>query len=521
MKARTASHLAILLLLSAGFAWTQEEPERSMEGSLGTVTIDGKLWNQFAFRPVMPIWKLGVALDVVLYVDSQGNIHRDEWDFSTANAIKNTIIDKIYYVRYGHPADPIYVRVGALDRVTLGYGILVAGYSNAIQYPQVRKVGLELNVKMGRYSIEGFVNDFKENVGLFGARIHVPVPGGFHVGLSLVVDRNQYLGLKDTDGDGRPDLVDDFPDAKDEFLDTDGDGIPDGEDWDLDGDGITDTLDSRIPGWSGNPLFLDKDIKKKRNPVNVKEESDAFVGVALDVGYPLVSKENISVAVYAEIAKLLGKTRDPVEDSNVSTGMGIVPLGLLTGFGPVRFNLEYRIVPGEGRFDFWYWDHSYDVERATFRQNQEGEIIVLTKESKLGTFGRQKGFYGMLGFDLGSLLTLVSEYQNLRGDVWVPELEKFEERQNQTFRSSLSLKRGISRLKGASLFYHQRNVPNPFEFEFTESTVMGYRVGLEVAGGLTLNYVNRRTFSDLNGDGDVGDPGEAINITTIETTFSF
>ena len=76
-------------------------------GAVGSVTIDGKVWNQIAMRPIIPFGKWGVALDLVIYFDAQGNIHSDEWDFSSGNAIKNTLIDKIYYIRYGFPGDPM------------------------------------------------------------------------------------------------------------------------------------------------------------------------------------------------------------------------------------------------------------------------------------------------------------------------------------------------------------------------------------------------------------------------------
>ncbi len=111
------------------------------KAAVGAVTIDGKVWNQIAMRPVIPIGKWGVALDLVIYFDAEGNIHSDEWDFSSTNAIKNTLIDKIYYIRYGYPGDRIYGKIGALDRVDLGYGILVSGYTNTMLYPQERKTG--------------------------------------------------------------------------------------------------------------------------------------------------------------------------------------------------------------------------------------------------------------------------------------------------------------------------------------------------------------------------------------------
>ena len=116
------------------------------QGAVGSVTIDGKVWNQIAMRPVIPIGKWGVALDLVVYFDAHGNIHSDEWDFSSGRAIKNTLIDKIYYIRYGFPGDPIYGKIGAIDRVDLGYGILVNGYSNNMLYPQERKIGLNFEL---------------------------------------------------------------------------------------------------------------------------------------------------------------------------------------------------------------------------------------------------------------------------------------------------------------------------------------------------------------------------------------
>ena len=45
---------------------------------------------------------------------------------------------------------------------------------------------------------------------------------------------------RDSDGDGYPDYLDDFPDDPTEWLDTDGDGIGNNADTDDDGDGLTD-----------------------------------------------------------------------------------------------------------------------------------------------------------------------------------------------------------------------------------------------------------------------------------------
>ena len=117
-----------------------------MQGAFGAVTIDGKIWNQVALRPIIPIGKVSVALDIVFYIDQNGNIHDDEWDFSDGKKSKNSIIDKIYYIRYGKKWDPFYFQVGALDNVTLGKGILVNRFTNTILDPQMRKLGLDFNI---------------------------------------------------------------------------------------------------------------------------------------------------------------------------------------------------------------------------------------------------------------------------------------------------------------------------------------------------------------------------------------
>ena len=93
----------IIALITSRFIIAQPEEidldnknsNTSVQGAFGAVTIDGKIWNQIALRPVMPFGKLSVAFDMVLYIDQDGNIHDDDWDFSSGEKVKNTIIDKI------------------------------------------------------------------------------------------------------------------------------------------------------------------------------------------------------------------------------------------------------------------------------------------------------------------------------------------------------------------------------------------------------------------------------------------
>ena len=496
---------------------------KSLQGAFGAVTIDGKIWNQLALRPTLPFGNLSVAFDVVLYIDQNGNIYDEGWDFSSGEKIKNTLIDKIYYVRYKNSWDRNYFRIGALDNISLGYGILLNNYSNTLLYPQVRKVGIDFKSHVFGVNVHGFTNDFKENLGLTGLRFSAPVPYGFNVGVSWVGDRNQYLGLRDRDSDGRPDLVDDFPLDKLYWLDTDGDGLADNMDneWDIDGDGITDTLDSRIDGWElDTVIVLDNSIFTKAEPININEEFESFHAFALDAGIPILNEGPIKINFYAQLAALLGKTINPKSEEKEDAGYGLIPLGLGAKLGLARFNFEFRMVP-EGNFEFGYFDRSYEIERATFELGDDDRGNIITKSKKLGLYGPQNGFYSSLLLNLGSLFDAKMAFQSLTGEMYNEQKGVFEDSDNQSFTSIVKLKKSISKIETANWFYQQRNVPNPFDFEYSESTITGYNVGLNLGNGMILSYVFRRTFKDLNGDGDVKDDGEMINMTGVETSFSF
>ncbi len=497
--------------------------QKSLEGAFGAVTIDGKIWNQIALRPIIPFGKLSVAFDLVLYIDQDGNIHDDDWNFSSGNDVKNTLVDKIYYVRYGNKWQKNYFQIGALNNVIMGYGILLNNYSNTLLYPQDRKVGMEFKSYLFGVNIHGFTNDFKENFGLTGFRASAPVSYNFNLGFSWVGDRNQYLGLKDTDNDGAPDLVDDFPNNKKWQVDTDGDGLADDEEeeWDIDGDGITDTLSNKIPGWNLDTIvILDTSIIRKPNPININKEKESFNAFAVDIGFPIYSESGVNINAYSQYAALLGKTTDPINDKEIDAGYGIIPFGISARLGIAKLNFEFRMVPN-GNFEFGYFDRSYEIERAIFQSINGNQGKIVTKAKKLGTYGKQNGFFASLNLDLGSLVDARLSFQNLNGQQYDSVENKFETETNKSFTTILGLKKSISKIQKATWFYQQRNVPNPFEFEYSESTIMGYNIGLNLGNGMLLTYVFRRTFNDLNGDGDVSDSGEMNNMTSIETSFTF
>ena len=93
----------------------------------------------------------------------------------------------------------------------------------------------------------------------------------------------------------------------------------------------------------------------------------------------------------------------------------------------------------KGNFEFGYFNRSYKIERATFQSISGNQGTIITKASKLGTYGKQDGFYSSLNINLGSLFDVGMAFQNLKGEQYNAEINDFEEASNQSFTAILKL----------------------------------------------------------------------------------
>ena len=485
----------------------EEVPEPEEEGpfnlgaGLGSVTIDGVIYNQLALRPEIKFGKLGVGLDLVMYIDPQGNIRKDEWDEPT------DFFDKILYVSWGAKGDPFFVRYGTLENMTLGYGGLIYGYSNTMEFPEVRRIGLNGGMKFGKFGTELFVANFKDfgrGGGLLGGRITFNPIAKLTLGANIVTDINQYSGLKDFDEDGVPDLLDDFPEEGDYAVDTDGDGIADEIDPDRDGDGYTDnSQDSSIVNNDIDGTVL------KPHPFDIDEvDARRVLGFSVDAGYPVFSSDMFSINLYAE-----GNVLQFADDKS---GIGLVPFGAnATLFKFINLSFEYRMDS-----DYYaprFFDQAYDLDRVAISLNADSSLSVTTKDQNLDiSEGQRVGYYGAASFGLFNLVSASASYTDMssdKGDTL------------RSFTAALVLNtENIPKISQAYAYYQRNNDDNPFDFANpSPNTILGYRVGYEVSKGVSLVWDYRRLHADLDGDGIISEDveGEIINIMNIETVFDF
>ncbi len=489
---------------------------------LGSVTLDGIVYYQIALRPEFSIGKVGVGLDLVGYMDGQGNFRKDEWDEPS------DYLDKIYYLRYGTDRDRFFFQIGGMPQIQYGFGGLMNNYSNLTEYPQVRRVGFEIGGRItDKVTLRGFSANLKEfgyRGGLVGLRGTYQPSRVFPLtfGVNLVADLNQYGGLKDKDGDLRPDIVDDFPDDAAYWLDSDGDGWADNNDsleFDIDGDGFTDNS----PDPTNQPNNDIDGIDRKSEPFNLAVNQRSIVGLSADVSFPLLSRKSLNLMAYTEVSFL--KYQDTLDaergDSLVSrdVGFGVVGPGIRARmFNFLTVSLEYRY--SSSLYQPGFFNTTYDYERARFERDIDTDsTIVETKEQATFTNAYPlSGYYGSASMNLFNLVTFEAAYQAM-----APAVAGSDTLQSNSFIANLAFNTDpIPKISEARAYYFRTNDANPLDFANPSSnTTWGYRIGYQLAPSVTLLYNLQESYRDLDGNGRIEGDDERIRILSIETAFSF
>ena len=482
---------------------------------IGSATLDGTLYNQLALRPEINIAGIGIGLDLVVYMDNEGNVREDEWDFKND---PDLIYDKILYIRYGEKSSPVWVKYGSIENMTLGQGGLMQGYSNMMEFPTVRRVGINTGFNVGPIGGEVFlsnIKDFSRGGTIMGLRAQYRVSDALPItiGLNYISDANMFSSMKDKDGDSFPDIFDDFPSDSSLWNDTDGDGWPDpghGEsvsdslvDIDADGDNLVDTVDDTIA--------------LKARPFSVNDNKASVSAWSLDISYPVLSGDILSLSVYAEFNSLSFPEIATISDNSDTLfyrpkrfGTGLTVPGLRsTLFGLLNISLEYRSV--KGSYVPQFFDQAYDLNRVV-SISQGNETIIRTKDmsifSDYDDSWSSNGLFGSANMNLFNLVNFSASYASMAADTV----------EYNSFNSVLTLNTdNIPKLSTATAFYRRNNDKKPFDFKNpSENTILGYRVGYEMSKGVSLIWEYSEFYRD-NGTGKL----EPVKQTKVETAFSF
>ena len=345
---------------------------------IGAVTLDDngtpRTFAKAIVQPRFTLGKLKVALYLpIIYRDDlfdpgswyhpQGN---DEWSFGTDQEGWDRIaldaaLDlflKIRYVEYGEQRDPFFLKIGNIEGVNLGHGLIMRDYRNDTEFPSVRRIGLNLGGDGEKGGFELLVNDLADPQ-ILATRLYTR-PGGRAFPLALGFSAAADLGP---------------------------------------GQSFTDYPDFTY-GDYGRPVFLN---------------------AGLDLELPIVDRDALSIVLYTDAAAMLPYFRDPVAAAGIEEGFAFDAIwdadnsrprnyGLSAGvLGNVLFldyRLEYRY--NNGIFRTGFYDAFYDRLRAGYAQNL---VAYLDNVDDPGYSVDRMGIYGEAGFTLGKLLSFKAGYE--------------------------------------------------------------------------------------------------------------
>lgn len=471
---RTVLALACMLLAAPVSHAQLTAPKRvTVQASYGTMVVDGVNWQRFSFRPDIPFGKFGIGFDLELFMDNDGKISDEGWDFSNSNQTWKTLTRKIHYIRYGLPEDPLYFRGGALEDVTLGYGLIMDEYRNTLTYPADKKLGLEFGISdVGTFGIDihamvNSIGDFRNDGAVAGLRVGFkpfrpsgqPFLGRLTVGGTFVRDINQFAGLNDSDGDGYPDFQDGFPHDKRHWADSDGDGFGDDIDIDIDGDNILDTRDSDIAA---------------QEYINIRERKNGISVFGFDLGIPLVDGP-VQLDLYGQYAGI------HTGDKGMNGGWGIGAPGLQLRFPNFKGQIEYRHF--SGYFLPGYFNNLYEFERVRL----VGTTPV-TKESML-VDEALNGVFGRIGYSFFGIATATAGYQYMTGD------RSFQDLTGHAVIEQRLLDI-IPKISLAEAYFYNRYAPSSSNlFKKSSNMLYGTRIGIELTPGLMVVWDTHYTFT--------------------------
>ncbi len=490
--------IIFLLVFGFFFAKAQENDSTSAKvgGVIGAVTADGQNYQQIGFRADIPIWKLGLGVDIQLLIDAKGNIRKADWDEW------QDYLDKLYYIRWGHRNEPLYIKVGGLDYSYIGYSNIINGYSNMIQYPSVKRYGGEVSFYIPKsesgnkwFGAELFANNFKEMFRdkasmLFGARVFYCPVGKLEIGATFASDLNEYNGLNDNDDDGFPNEIDFYPDDKN----------------------LVTEYEYYLKKSNNDTDFVDKSVNfglcdgTKRNQLtkygDLTSVSRAY---GFDIGYPIITSGFLKCDVYGHWTQLAGK--DSVY------GWGMAPgFRFKIGENFLTLTAEYR--RSQKYFVFGFYNQTYELERAKFIRNVDGKLVAQTKQETLKFINSEmNGFYVGATCNFFGFVTATANYQDLIGD---GNLHSRSLKGEIVLGESLKKIIPFGDVRG---YYIQNNVQDFQEWK-TSSTLLGYKVGYNFKGAM-IGMDFRYTFQDLDGNGKIRGDNETIRTISFNTSISF
>jgi hypothetical protein len=460
-------------------------PGITWEISASSVTVGSEQWTRLAFSPDIPIWKFGIGLDVEMFLNARGDFSNKAWNFDRDNWLES-VTRKIKYLRFGYENEPVFVKVGGLSNVTLGYGFVVDRFTNMLHYPDEKLLGLQFylnNISPVGITLQTMVPDlleFKYKGGIAAARLalcpvkpaNIPILSNVSIGATYAVDRNEYAPARLWASTGDP-------------RDRNNNGVFDVAYWRSKySAAIVDTLITHG----------DADTSKFTIDTTYRDSLSQYALFCGDIGIPLIKTDFLGLDLYGQAAVVA----DTATFKQDRTGWGIGAPGVALRVGPVNADVEYRHVRGKflpGYFGPYYFDERLERYPVVESKSQSVENRNLD------------GVFGELGFNIVNFVLINGSYQYLAG-----KNNQKDQRLELSGGLGDALLKRIPKISKAEVYLDKRDIGSTVMgldstgsvrydafFDLTPSFYYGYRIGVAITQGASLIWDARFGYQwDMN-----------------------
>lgn len=348
---------------------------------LGSVTIDGVTYGKVVGQPTFALgrWNFGLYLPVIY----QSNIFdpsdwyrpagNDEWSFGTDQedtqaAVLDAIADTALKFRFiefndrdaflrGADDASLFFKLGNLNNLSLGYGIVMQDFANDTDFPAVRRVGINVGLQGERFGFEALTNSFGDPE-VLGLRLFLG--RGFSIGAGAAVDLFPASALPSTEA------------AFADYI-------------------------------AADPIFVNPAADISLSILRNAEALNATLFGQAATLVPVLRNAfgDVPAGPFVGAGGLSGDFTDVIANYGVSAGV-------LGNIGPIDYRLEYRDFVGEFIPSF------YGPGYERLRGDRVIDTLDYAQASVNGTLGtdpiRTTGVYGEAGGTFFDLVTLTGGY---------------------------------------------------------------------------------------------------------------
>jgi len=357
----------------------------------------------------------------------------DEWQ---------DIINNIHHLQIFHPSDPLFFRIGMIDKLEFGRGYLVDNYNNTVILPFENLSGVQIKAGNRNFMANLFLNDLtRPRIG--GIYFNKRVSRKFDANFTYVSDINQYSNILDSDHDSYPDKVDPEPD----FENTKTDSIIIAE----------------------NPISLD----------NI--EGTQLHAFGLGAKYQIANIAGSDVYITGDIA-FLTTPGIGISFPNLFVGNNIFEVGIGSDFQSFDFRPSI-------------FDRSYEYKKARFIKNENDEYELITRDINYldDGDGWYIGWNTYFNLYLSKRLTLKTKYREVNRE------DDFKRHVTISLKSRYSFS---EYLRSYSFFIDNKDFDKIFK-ERTDGQILGFSISTRPHVAIDVDLRYRQQFQDKDGDGKI------------------